>query len=212
MFTSRILLAVGVPLIVWGGYTETPSEKIQTEAVTIIESVTSDFHQSLPSEKIVEEEVAGATPDKKTWQDNPNGCEPTRIRADNLECLPEVAKTVESLVQSAPEVPSEEFVQEYGISANWTDQCHAWASQAGLVLDASAIRLIEKESTCNPYAQNPTSTAYGIGQFLDGTWARTGCSKSSDPVYQLGCMHTYVMNKYGSWSGALAHSDSIGWY
>ena len=31
-----------------------------------------------------------------------------------------------------------------------------------------------KESGWNPNAQNPSSTAYGIAQFLDSTWAGTG--------------------------------------
>lgn len=97
-------------------------------------------------------------------------------------------------------------------AGNWVDQCHAWAAQAGISLDNAAITLIGKESKCSPSAQNPTSTAYGIGQFLNSTWAGAGCVKTPDPVQQLKCMHTYVTNRYNSWQGALNFHRNNNWY
>ena len=44
--------------------------------------------------------------------------------------------------------------------------------------------LIQKESSWNPNAQNPTSTAYGLFQFLNSTWASVGATKTSDPRLQ----------------------------
>ena len=41
--------------------------------------------------------------------------------------------------------------------------------------------LVNKESSWNPSAKNPTSTAYGLFQFLDSTWAGVGARKTSDP-------------------------------
>ena len=72
--------------------------------------------------------------------------------------------------------------------------------------------LVQKESSWNPRAQNPTSTAYGLKQFLDATWAGVGCVKSSDPVYQLNCGHKYVMNRYGSWDRAVSFWRANRWY
>jgi hypothetical protein len=94
---------------------------------------------------------------------------------------------------------------------DWVAQCHAWAKLAGIDLTPAAITLIDRESDCNPNAQNPNSTAYGIGQFLNSTWAGVGCVKTSDPVEQLRCMDRYVV-RHGGWDGALAHSYSKGWY
>ncbi|WP_348240207.1 transglycosylase SLT domain-containing protein, partial [Salmonella enterica] len=56
-----------------------------------------------------------------------------------------------------------------------------WGS--GPLWDALAW-LIGKESSWNPKAQNPKSTAYGLFQFLDSTWASVGGRKTSDPTAQ----------------------------
>ncbi|MBU5900557.1 transglycosylase SLT domain-containing protein, partial [Vibrio cholerae O1] len=45
--------------------------------------------------------------------------------------------------------------------------------------------LVNKESSWNPNAQNPTSTAYGLFQFLNGTWGTVGGQKTSDPRKQI---------------------------
>lgn len=42
-----------------------------------------------------------------------------------------------------------------------------------------------KESGWNPSAQNPGSSAYGIPQFLDSTWAGTGIAKTSNGYRQI---------------------------
>ncbi|MGY2003476.1 aggregation-promoting factor C-terminal-like domain-containing protein [Blastococcus sp. SYSU DS1024] len=69
-----------------------------------------------------------------------------------------------------------------------------------------------KESGWNPNAQNPRSTAYGIAQFLDSTWAGTGIAKTSDGYRQIDAGLIYINNRYGSPCGAWAHSQSTGWY
>jgi hypothetical protein len=69
-----------------------------------------------------------------------------------------------------------------------------------------------KESGWNPNAQNPTSTAYGIAQFLDSTWAGTGIAKTSDGYRQIDAGLVYINNRYGSPCGAWSHSQSTGWY
>jgi SLT domain-containing protein len=72
--------------------------------------------------------------------------------------------------------------------------------------------LIAKESSWNPNAQNPSSTAYGLFQFLNGTWAGTGFSKSSDPSVQAMAGLRYIADRYGSPSKALAFHRANNWY
>jgi len=69
-----------------------------------------------------------------------------------------------------------------------------------------------KESGWNPNAQNPSSTAYGIPQFLDSTWAGTGIAKTSDGYRQIDAGLIYINSRYGSPCGAWSHSKSTGWY
>ena len=69
-----------------------------------------------------------------------------------------------------------------------------------------------RESGWNPNAQNPGSTAYGIPQFLDSTWASTGIAKTSNGYRQIDAGLSYVDSRYGSPCGAWAHSQATGWY
>ncbi|RZU31991.1 transglycosylase SLT domain-containing protein [Blastococcus saxobsidens] len=73
-------------------------------------------------------------------------------------------------------------------------------------------RLWGKESGWNPNAQNPSSTAYGIAQFLDSTWAGTGIAKTSDGYRQIDAGLIYIENRFGSPCGAWNHSQAKGWY
>ncbi|WJN63307.1 hypothetical protein [Streptomyces phage phiScoe54] len=61
-----------------------------------------------------------------------------------------------------------------------------------------------RESGWNPHAQNPTSTAYGIAQFLDSTWASYGIDKTSDAARQIEAGLRYIEARYGKPSAALA--------
>ena len=74
------------------------------------------------------------------------------------------------------------------------------------------ITLWNKESGWNPHAQNPHSTAYGIAQFLNGTWAGTGIQKTSDPAQQIQAGLHYIAARYGSPSQALAFHLRHNWY
>lgn len=70
----------------------------------------------------------------------------------------------------------------------------------------------QRESGWNNFAQNPTSTAYGIAQFLDSTWATVGLSKTSIPAVQIAGMDKYIANRYGTPLNAWAHETRFGWY
>ncbi|MCX8559769.1 hypothetical protein OS122_02500 [Mycolicibacterium mucogenicum] len=71
------------------------------------------------------------------------------------------------------------------------------------------------EAGYNNTAKNPSSTAYGMGQFLDSTWAAYG-PRTSDPATQIRYMLQYIKNRYGTPSAAWAqyynHPGGVGWY
>lgn len=93
------------------------------------------------------------------------------------------------------------FAQEIGPQFGWTGaELQAWYT------------LGMKESGWRHTAQNPTSTAYGIGQFLNSTWAGVGHTKTSDPRTQVLAMAKYIRNRYGSPSKALAFHLKNNWY
>ncbi len=73
-------------------------------------------------------------------------------------------------------------------------------------------KLWGKESGWNPNAQNPSSTAYGIPQFLDSTWAGTGIAKTSDGYRQIDAGLIYIQKRFGNPCGAWSHSQAKGWY
>lgn len=72
--------------------------------------------------------------------------------------------------------------------------------------------IVEKESGWDNTAQNPKSTAYGIGQFLDSTWDIVGCKKTSDPYEQIDCKIKYIEQRYGTPTKALEFHLVNNWY
>lgn len=106
------------------------------------------------------------------------------------------------------------------------EECAGWMVEAGIPeqdLEA-ALYIVEHESHCNVYAQNPRSGAYGIPQALNSAkdnaidprpgskMASAGEDWQTNPVTQLRWMNTYVVSRYGSWSKALEFKLSRGWY
>ena len=72
--------------------------------------------------------------------------------------------------------------------------------------------LLTRESGWRPTAQNPKSTAYGLFQFLNGTWGTVGGSKTSDPKKQLEYGLKYIKQRYGDVKGARSFWNSHNWY
>jgi hypothetical protein len=74
--------------------------------------------------------------------------------------------------------------------------------------------LLNGESGFNSTAKNPSSTAYGMFQFLDTTWATVGGSKTSDPATQAQYGLAYIKQRYGTPSAAWAfwQRQSPHWY
>ncbi|MDO4258258.1 MAG: ubiquitin-like domain-containing protein [Actinomycetaceae bacterium] len=75
------------------------------------------------------------------------------------------------------------------------------------------VKLWERESNWNPYAENPSSGAYGIPQSLPGSkMASAGSDWQTNPATQITWGLGYIAGRYGTPCGALGHSDSVGWY
>jgi hypothetical protein len=72
--------------------------------------------------------------------------------------------------------------------------------------------IIDHESSWSNTAQNPHSSAYGLFQFLDGTWASVGGKKTSDPTTQAQLGMKYIKSRYGDPIKAKAFWQSHNWY
>jgi len=80
----------------------------------------------------------------------------------------------------------------------------------------NALNTLEMhEAGYNNMAQNPSSTAFGIGQFLDQTWKGYG-PKTTNPKKQIQYMLEYIKGRYGTpekaWSQYYDHPGGVGWY
>ncbi len=73
--------------------------------------------------------------------------------------------------------------------------------------------LWQKESNWNPYAQNPSSGAYGIPQSLPGNKMAThGADWRTNPATQIAWGLDYIAGRYGTACGAWNHSVARNWY
>lgn len=104
-------------------------------------------------------------------------------------------------------------------TAELQQAAHAAYLQAGMPANewGAFQQLISNESGWNPNAQNPGSTAFGLGQFLDSTWKTVGGQKTNDPMAQLGLIFAYLRSRsdyHGSPAAALAlwNARSPHWY
>jgi hypothetical protein len=84
-----------------------------------------------------------------------------------------------------------------------------WGSPAE---QAATNYLLMRESGYNNVAQNPTSTAYGMFQFLNSTWAGYGIAKTSDPTQQTIAGGRYIRARYGDPINASVHEKAFNWY
>lgn len=72
--------------------------------------------------------------------------------------------------------------------------------------------LVQHESSWNPTAQNPNSTAYGLFQFLNSTWGAYGSTKTSDPRLQAEAGMKYIKARYTDPLGAKRFWETHHWY
>lgn len=73
-------------------------------------------------------------------------------------------------------------------------------------------KLISKESAWKPEAQNPKSTASGVGQILKSTYNGLGMKKTDAGVTQLVATLAYIHRRHVTPCGAWKHFQNKGWY
>ena len=74
-----------------------------------------------------------------------------------------------------------------------------------------------KESSGRTTAKNPTSTAFGLGQFLKSNRIKYANligvkPDTTDPVEQIVMMRLYIENRYNNANSALSFHKINGWY
>ena len=95
---------------------------------------------------------------------------------------------------------NEQIVRTAARRMGWGDQ---WSMLRQLVMH---------ESGFNNTAQNPTSSAYGMFQFLNSTWPSYGVRKTSDPWKQTQAGMKYIKGRYGDPRGAWDFWQDHNWY
>jgi hypothetical protein len=109
-----------------------------------------------------------------------------------------VAQHTASAPSGSPQQIAEQMLSQFG-----------WSSGQFSCLQP----LWAHESGWNPYAQNPSSGAYGIPQALPGSkMASAGGDWQSNPATQIRWGLSYIQGNYGSPCGAWAHEQADGWY
>jgi hypothetical protein len=111
------------------------------------------------------------------------------------------APTSSGPCNAATTTANQKLGQQLAAGQGWTGS--QWTALNNLVMKESGW--------CNTI-QNPTSTAYGIGQFLNTTWATVGGTKTSSAETQIKLMLVYIQMRYGTPEAAWAHEQSNNWY
>lgn len=131
--------------------------------------------------------------------------EEQRVQADNERRAAEAAEAQRQAEQTANTAQAPYTAPQSVVGGS----CADWMNAAGISDQASAYKLIMRESGCNPNAVNASSGACGLGQQLPcGKWGHVW----NEPVGALVDMQAYVYGRYGSWANALAFHYSHNWY
>jgi hypothetical protein len=96
-------------------------------------------------------------------------------------------------------------------SGSWVDVMRQIAKAKGWSLSAWEGVLAD-ESGGVVSAQNPTSTAFGLGQLENMNWPTYGGGPGSSGVEQIEAMARYISAVYGNPTAALAHENAVHWY
>lgn len=129
--------------------------------------------------------------------DRRSGADPRKVAALDAD-EPAALTRTESVLDDDPRTVGRALLAEFGFSSDQFD-----------CLDA----LWTRESNWRVYADNPTSSAYGIPQALPGEkMASAGADWATNPATQIRWGLGYIADRYGSPCGAWGHSQAYGWY
>lgn len=181
-----------------------PGARVQSPNMELVQpSNFESFYKRLSALRDSNEALLGAAQARSAYQ---------RMQATQLQSIANQRQAInagrssgggQAFGSGIPSNPAANFKYAQNIAGNYgwgANELQAWYT------------LGMKESGWRNTAQNPTSTAYGIGQFLNSTWAGVGIGKTSDPALQVEAMARYIKNRYGSPSRALAFHLSHNWY
>lgn len=126
---------------------------------------------------------------------------------------PEIGAVIEEkqFTQYEPATPVKRIGEPRSVPQTYSGSHADWMRAAGIAESDWAIveKLIQKESSWNPNARNPSSGACGLPQALP-------CSKLgsewNNPVHALRWADNYCKQRYGGWSGAWSFWTSHHWY
>ncbi|GAB3042241.1 aggregation-promoting factor C-terminal-like domain-containing protein [Sediminivirga luteola] len=120
-------------------------------------------------------------------------------KAGLVEKAAEYGKTASMSFGNVADGPARQMAREMAESIGWGE---FWPDIDWLV---------QRESSWNPTAQNPTSTAFGLFQFLNGTWGPYG-PKTADPRKQIEYGYQYIRDRYGDPAAARRFHERNNWY
>lgn len=134
------------------------------------------------------------------------------------QSLISAARPAASVPSGSPGVPVSGDYSNYGAGYDsFKANLSTALAQSGFSPDWAVplTEIVKKESSFNPKAKNPKSTAYGYGQFLASTRAnyekKLGLSYDN-PVNQLIMMMHYVKDRYKTPQNALSFWNKNKWY
>ena len=181
-------LAVGGGLVVDGGSTQTAAAAAMAGAV-----------RSAPSADVLAELEAERGSVSVSRSDRRTDVDPAKLDllAQEAESGGQVTRS-EDLASGDPRDIALAMMAEFGFSSSQFS-----------CLDS----LWTKESGWNVYADNPSSSAYGIPQSLPGSkMASSGPDWMHNPATQIHWGLGYIRDRYGSPCAAWSHSQAVNWY
>lgn len=131
--------------------------------------------------------------------------ENVRVAAEEAARAAEAQIQAEVVAEPAPVAQSAPAPVRVAVSGG----CASWIAAAGITDVGNAMNLINRESGCNPSAVNPSSGACGVAQELP--CGKSGCAFGNGAC-QVAWMNTYVIQRYGSWAGAIQWHNAHNWY
>lgn len=136
------------------------------------------------------------------------------LAADRKLLVPEGKALMSGLLEGIKSGAGALFGHVSGISGTIGEMIAKVAAQFGWTgAQVGAIKwIVSHESGGRPTAQNPTSSAYGLFQFLNSTWATVGGHKTSNALLQILYGLRYIARAYGNPINAMRFWQRHHWY
>lgn len=197
---------------------ETKLNDLNVELNTVndqLESLKSDLDKSKESDSAKQQKIEQLEAEKATLESEKADLQ-SQLQA-KLEQKQQLAKasTLSNTARAQSGSSSSSSSSSGGREVVSRENCYKWIGQAGVPAHEqdAAYQLIMRESSCNPYARNPSSGAYGIPQALPGNkMSSMGKDWEYGPITQIRWMMEYVYSRYGGFQNALNFQIANGWY